>query len=450
MNDLAQRPLRATLLAGYGAAAFGALLGFALVPLLLLYYLTEIAGLPPAWAGTVLALPKVLDVVLDPWLGRKTDTFAKANGSRASLLLFSALVLPLLLVLLFVPLQGLPLETRAAVFAVLLTAQSLLTTVFAVAHTALAGDLGPTMSSRGTLLSARSFGATSAGFVVAGLAPALVALFGNGQPGYLGMGVVLAVGAFLLLIVAWCICRGTPMQVGVEDPAATPLHLLPALLATLRNRAFYLIVTMLVLIGIGSGALIALMPYINQHLLQRSPAQLPALMLPVFVVLLVGVLTAPWLLRKAGPSKSLMLALSFALAGTVALAGGARETALMTMGAGLFGFGAGLLTVLILTLGSEAATRSQARGESLGLYLGVLFSAEKLGASISVLLTGFGLEWVRSQHGTTLDPERLATLWLWLPLGALLACLILVFTQRPALSALEPKSQHTAIGRPRK
>ncbi|WP_421568887.1 MFS transporter [Stenotrophomonas sp. PD6] len=436
MNDRQTHRLGSTLLVGYGAGAFGALLGFALVPLLLLYYLTEVAGLPPVWAGVVLAVPKISDLLLDPWLGRKTDAFASANRGRASVLLFSAVVLPLLLVLLFIPLHALPLAARAVVFAILLTTQSLLTTVFAVAHTALAGDIAPTLGARGTLISARSFGATTAGLVVAGVAPALVSRFGNAQPGYLGMGAVLAVASMLFLLLSWLTCRGTPMREGTGDVAAKTKRLIPALRATLQNRAFYVVAAMLVLIGIGSGSLVALMPYVNQYLLQRTPAELPALMLPVFFVLLAGVLVAPWLLKKAGPGNALLFSLVIALAGIVVLAGGPRRDISMAIGAGLFGLGAGLLTVLILTLATETATRSQAAGESLGLYLGVLFSAEKMGASISVLLTGFGLDWVGVRAGNAPGPTKLGALWLWLPLGALLACFALLAMQRRAIFSL--------------
>lgn len=436
MTDAPSR-LRAGLVGGYGAGAFGALLGFALVPLLLLYYLTEIAGLPPAWAGVLLALPKVADVVLDPWLGRRSDRVAARTGSRASVLLFSAWVLPLTVVLLFVPLQGLALWLKAGILSVLLIAQSLLTTVFAVAHTALAGDLAPTLHQRGTLMSARAFGSTLAGLVVAALAPGLIALFGDGQRGFFGMGVALAVLSSGLLLLAWRICRGTPMRAGVEAPVPVPVRLLPALRATLGNRAFYTVAAMLILVGVGTGTLLALMPYINEHVLGRGAAQLPALVVPVFAVLLVGVLLAPRLLRRAGPGGALLVALVVAMMGIAVLAGGGRQPLAMSVGAGAFGFGAGLLTVLVMTLATQAASRSSGGGDGMGLYLGVLFSAEKLGASGSVVLAGIGLDWAGlGEAGAALDLGRLAGLWLWIPMGAMLASLVLLVLQRRSLAAL--------------
>jgi len=435
-----------TLAAGFGAGPLGSTLGSGVVPLLFLFYLTEFVHVPPALAGILLAIPKVSDMLLDPWIGRRTDSWARQAGSRSALLAAAALLLPLLLVLLFIPLDSLPIPLRASIVAVLLVAQSLVLTVFSVAHTALAGDITDTLAGRSTLMASRALGQTLAGVVVSVLAPQLVAAFGSGGIGYLGMAAVLAGVAALSLGLCWLAVRRIPLRAGVEAKAAVPLRI--ALRGTLRNHGFYCVVLILVLLGTSSAALFAALPYANQHLLKAGPANLSALLTPIFLALLAGVSVAPALARRFAPNLVLAAALVLALAGTVWFAAGPREHGSMIAGGVLFGLSCGVLTVLISTLAMEAATSSSSQGESLGLYLGILFSVEKLGQSLGGIVVGFGLEWVGPLQGTPAPAalQRLGTLFVGVPAVALLAALLalLLFTTLAARGPAQPIKEHQA------
>ena len=413
-----------TLTASFGAGTFGATLSSGVVPLMFLFYLTEFAHVPPAMAGVLLAIPKVSDVLLDPWIGRHTDGWAQRAGSRGALLAVSALLLPLLLTLLFIPLDGLALSLRAFLIGVLLVAQSLLLTVFSVAHTALAGDITDTLAGRSTLMAARALGQTLAGLLVSIVAPQLVAALGTGNTGYLGMAAILACAALLALGLCWLAVRHISLRTGMEAKAAVPLRL--ALQHTLRNRTFYCVVLILITLGAGSTALFAALPYANQHLLKAGPQNLSALLTPIFVALLAGVSVAPALARRFRPNAVLTMALLLAFVGSIWFTAGPRDNGAMIAGGLLFGFSFGVLTVLISTLAIEAATSSSSQGESLGLYLGILFSAEKLGQSLGGIAVGFGLEWVGSLQGTPAPAalQRLASLFVGVPAAALLAALL--------------------------
>lgn len=413
-----------SLTAAFGAGTFGSTLSSGVVPLMFLFYLTEFAHVPPALAGVLLAIPKVSDVLLDPWIGRRTDGWAQRAGSRGALLAASALLLPLLLTLLFIPLDGLALSLRAFLIGVLLVAQSLLLTVFSVAHTALAGDITDTIAGRSTLMAARALGQTFAGLLVSILAPQLVASIGANGASYLGMAGVLACAALLSLGLCWLAVRNIPLRTGMEIKAAVPLRV--ALMHTLRNRTFYCVVLILVMLGASSTALFAALPYANQHLLKAGPENLSALLTPIFVSLLIGVSVAPALARRFRPNTVLTVALLLAFVGSIWFAAGPRENGTMIAGGLLFGLSCGVLTVLISTLAIEAATSSSSQGESLGLYLGILFSAEKLGQSLGGIAVGFGLEWVGSLQGTPAPAalQRLATLFVGVPAAALLAALL--------------------------
>jgi Na+/melibiose symporter-like transporter len=162
------------------------------------------------------------------------------------------------------------------------------------------------------------------------------------------------------------------------------------------------------------------------------------LLTPIFVALLAGVAVAPWVARRVAPARILGSALFLALVGVVWFTAGPRALAPMVAGAVLFGVACGGLTVVITTLAMETATRSSAEGESLGLYLGVLFSAEKFGQSLGGIVVGIGLDWVGTL-GAVPDAsslQRLALLWLAAPASVLVLALVMVALLAPRLRAL--------------
>lgn len=422
--------------AAFGTGSLGSTLSSGVVPLLFLFYLTETAQIPPSIAGVLLAIPKLADLLLDPWIGRRSDGIAQAIGSRSRIIGFSAFSLPSILVLLFLPVTSLPPMARVALLGMLLVAQSLLLTVFSVAHTAIASDMSDTMQGRSTLMSSRALGQTIAGLLVTLLAPQIVARFSTFHGGYLGMAAVLAVGAFAALGICWLVTRRVPLRSGIEGRSTPALP--TALRATLRNKAFYGIALILVLLGTSSTALFSALPYANKHLLKAGPENLSVLLTPIFVALLLGVATAPWLVRRVRPERVLAGALALSLVGVVWLAAGPRSLASMVAGGALFGAASGALTVLITTMAMETATKSSARGESLGLYLGILFSAEKLGQSLGGIVIGFGLDWVGRlpPEGDPASLDRLAGLWVVAPASILVLALVLAFPLSSRLRAL--------------
>src|SRR5215203_7537082 len=84
-------------LGSIGTAAFGTVPG-----LLLLFYLTDVLGVAAGIAGLVIFLPKAWDVVLNPWIGSRSDRTESRWGPRRPWMLSGGVTLPLLFVLIFV------------------------------------------------------------------------------------------------------------------------------------------------------------------------------------------------------------------------------------------------------------------------------------------------------------------------------------------------------------
>jgi GPH family glycoside/pentoside/hexuronide:cation symporter len=56
----------------------------------LLFFLTNVVGVDPALAGTMLLFPKLLDVILDPIMGAISDVTRSRFGRRRVYLLYGA------------------------------------------------------------------------------------------------------------------------------------------------------------------------------------------------------------------------------------------------------------------------------------------------------------------------------------------------------------------------
>ena len=63
----------------------------ATVSLFFLFFLTEIAGLPPSWAGLVLLFGRAVDAVTDPLVGSISDNWHSKWGRRHPFMYTSAL-----------------------------------------------------------------------------------------------------------------------------------------------------------------------------------------------------------------------------------------------------------------------------------------------------------------------------------------------------------------------
>jgi len=72
---------------GYGAAEWSSTLTWTMVSVLFLFYLTDIVGLNPAFAGFVLMVGAMWDAVSDPTVGIISDRFKSRWGRRRPFLL---------------------------------------------------------------------------------------------------------------------------------------------------------------------------------------------------------------------------------------------------------------------------------------------------------------------------------------------------------------------------
>ncbi|MFA9432083.1 MFS transporter [Egicoccus sp. AB-alg2] len=237
---------------GYGVGSVGTGI-FSTVPgLLLLTFLVRQLQVPAALAGLVILVPRLWDVVTDPFVGSLSDRTRGRWGPRRPWLLAGALTLPVAFALLFrVP----ELSGRSAAWYVLgvYVLGTTAFTVFQVPYVAMPAEMTQDYHERTTIISWRIALLTVGILVAGGLAPEIVAAGGGGRDGYALMG--LAVGAVLFVALSACFL-GT-RRAPVIEPVEATAPFRAQLRAAAGNRAFFVLLGCFVVQALGIGAMLA-------------------------------------------------------------------------------------------------------------------------------------------------------------------------------------------------
>ena len=86
---------------GYGVGDFAANLAFQTTALFYVFFLTDIFGVDPFWAGIIFLIAKVWNALVDPLMGYVTDHTNSRFGKKRPYLLFGAVPLGIVFALLF-------------------------------------------------------------------------------------------------------------------------------------------------------------------------------------------------------------------------------------------------------------------------------------------------------------------------------------------------------------
>jgi Na+/melibiose symporter-like transporter len=258
---------------GLGYGLLGLPLAFVALPLYVIlpnHYAREF-GAPLAALGAVLLGARLIDAVLDPWIGRWCDRlFAHSTRAVLAAAAVAAVVLALgLWGLLFPPpavrSAGMAalLGWAGAVMAVTYTAFS----VVSVAHQAWGARLGGSEAQRSRVVAWRE------GLALVGVLLAAV------LPGTLGLGATVSAFAVLLALGGWAWSRSlVPAAM-----AASPLPGAVPALSPLRQPAFLRLLAVFVLNGTASAVPATLVLFFVQDRLQASPALEPAFLATYFL-----------------------------------------------------------------------------------------------------------------------------------------------------------------------
>lgn len=389
MTGLDRRPVAATdaalprgPLAGFAAGSLGMGVWVTVPGLLLLYFLTDVLAVGPWLAGLVLLLPKIADVLLHPWIGHRADVEQTRRGDRRRLLLVGC-ALPLAFAALFAVPGGLTGAPAAAWVAVFFIAGNLLFAAYQVPYLATPADLRIGYHERTRLMAFRMVVLTL-GILVSGLlAPLLTGGDAATRDGYQRMGVVLAVGMLVAMLVG--VVGIARLRGSAADPTPAGHGGWPALRIALRDRQFRWLVAAYLAMSTTTHLVLAGVPYYAEYEL-RAPG-LTTVLVAAFVAPALLV-TPVWLVvaRRVGKQRALLGAQGAFAVGSLVLAVGRPAGLPVLIGAvavlGVAFAGMQLLPFSMLPDVIRAATTKDGTATGAGTYTGVWTATEATGAAL--------------------------------------------------------------------
>jgi sugar (glycoside-pentoside-hexuronide) transporter len=384
-----QSGLGAGLRFGYGVGAIGTGV-YATVPgLLLLYYMTDTLGVGAAVAGVGIFVPKLWDVITDPFMGTISDRTRSRWGRRRPYLLAGGLSLPVCFALLFAcPLDG-PTASFVWVMVMYLLAATAFT-VFSVPWTAMPAEMSEDYDEFTGLMGWRVALLTVGVLLSGALAPMLVELGGGGRSGYTLMGATL--GAVMLVMLLGCFwgTRRAPSLDRREDDAG----LWTQLAEVARVRPFVVLVGAFALQLVGVGVILAAVPYFARYILDDAGALtilFVALVGPAFAFMPVWVRVS----RVIGKLPAYVTSVSIFSVGALSLWLASAETTTIVyaqvavIGVGWAGTQLCPFSMLPDTMTADREDSGQRRE---GVFTGVWMAIDKGGMAIGALLTGLALD----------------------------------------------------------
>jgi Na+/melibiose symporter-like transporter len=301
--------LRTKLFYGFGSVAFGVKdNGFQTI---LLPFYNLVLHVPAQLVGLAIFLALVIDAFLDPVVGHFSDNLRTRWGRRHPLMYLSALPVAVSYLLLWNP----PAWSPAALFVYLIVVAVVVRTFitfYEIPSSALVPELTEDYDERTSFLSFRVFFAWYGGLSM-GLLAYLAFLradathkVGQLNPhGYGEYGIVAAVAMFAaILISAAGTHRFIPFFRRPADRALSLWQYVKEMIATLNNRAFFIVLVSAVFFNTATGLVFARTFYVNTFFWKLSSTQIATLTLAVFLAVLLAFLVAPPMSRRFGKKLS--------------------------------------------------------------------------------------------------------------------------------------------------
>lgn len=410
-----------------GAGDFGLNLYWQFASLYLLFYYTDILGVPAALAGAIYMAALIVDAITDPLIGAWAEKTRTRHGRYRPFLIYGSLPVAVLFALNFVK----PFDDATASLVFVASAHigfRGLYGILSIPYATLFARVTRNSRERGDMAGMRMFFATCGAVGVAAGTQPLVKLLGlQGQPGsgWMMAGLLYAACATLLM---WLAAWGAHGLDHAEDEPAPKQPLAQTMRLVARNRAL-MIMLVAVVVSSFTGTLFGKnVLYYFKYVLQREDAIGMALGLGA---LLSAVSVPVWVLimRRIDKKATWMAGSFIVVAGFLlwrAVDGQGLPAHLVSVAIQAFG-GAGVAVSMWAMLPDTVEYgewRNGQRIESFAFGLAVFF--QKLALGLGAGAVGLALGWIGYRANEAQSPEvldRLKDLMFWLPLAGKLVAI---------------------------
>jgi GPH family glycoside/pentoside/hexuronide:cation symporter len=379
----------------------------AAVSFFLLVFLTDVARVPPALAGSALLIGKLWDVVNDPLFGWLSDRARSPHGRRRVFLIYGAAPLALTSAGLWCLPAGLSPAVSFVWIAVAYTLFDTFYTAVAMPYTAMSAELTHRYDDRTRLAAVASLGALL-GYLLGSVAmPILVRFFDRPAAGYAAAGSLFGlVAGACIAVVAWRVPE--PPRRANTEPADS---FLPSLEVALRNRLFRRLLTAFSLIRLGLTLIQASLYFYLTYVLGLGRGFLST---SLFVMLSsVGVCIPLWRWAAVRWNKHGAYAAGMGISGLAMMStmwippGGAGPVTVAFVFIGV-GMAAHWVIPLAMLPDVVEEDRSRTGSSRVGVFFGVYGLADKIMRTLGSVSVG----WVLGAVGYVPDvPQTRTALW---------------------------------------
>jgi GPH family glycoside/pentoside/hexuronide:cation symporter len=300
----------------YGAPSFaGAAMAIPIAIHMPKFY-TDTVLVPLGYVALAMALARVLDAIIDPFLGWLSDRTRSRWGRRRPWIFAAAPVAAACFFALFSPPLGLDATTAALWFGSFLLLYFTIHTACGLPHAALGPELTLDYNERSSLFAWRE-GIAVVGTIAAAIVPGVLAEFIH-DPRTVFRAMA-ATYALLSLALYWLLVWRVQERADFATRESNPL--VPGVRRALRNRPFNILLVCYVVASIPGAIPGLLMPYFNQYVIQpEKPERLLMLFLGTYFA--SGFLFLPawlWAARRFGKTPTWLASFFMGITGGVAM-----------------------------------------------------------------------------------------------------------------------------------
>jgi Na+/melibiose symporter-like transporter len=298
---------------GLGSIAQG-VGGVALSTSIITYYLVRVAGLRPAVVGLVILISLVIDAVLDPAIGRWSDTFRSPWGRRHPFMYASALPIAAAICLLWRHPAGLSDEAFAVYALVMMVVLRLAGGFYQIPSDALAPELAPDYHARTGLISWRWFFGVVGGVLMTVLLQGFYLrrtpdhpLAQNDPAAYEAFGVTAAIIVVVsILVSAGATHRYIPQLRPAPVRTQTPGEMFREIVQILSNPSLVAIMASGLISGVAGGISNTLTSFMSYYFWGLSPQVIAGMTALVAPATVIGVVAAPFLSRALDKKRTMI------------------------------------------------------------------------------------------------------------------------------------------------
>jgi GPH family glycoside/pentoside/hexuronide:cation symporter len=387
---------------GYAIGQIGVSVPYNLVSVFLLFFFTDIAGISPAFAGTIFMIAVLWAAVADPFIGIFSDNLRTKYGRRRPILLVIGIPYAIVLWLMFTSVNfdsDIAKNIYYVVFAILFFTAMTFTEV---PFYSLGAEITTDFNERTKIRSISSFFIYAAVLIAVNLPNFVVTKVtgGGGTPesGWSLAAIACGAIAFIALVISWNATRGRELIVGkreADEPKTSGGNIFKQFVDVLRVKPVKYVVLANFLYLFGFSTETGVLVYILKYVAHVDPAQQSMVMsvLPIATILWLPVINI--ISVKLGKKKSYAFLVGIIVAALlVFFAIGAYTVVSLCVLNAILALGNGTFWTLCFAMAYDTTEVDEWVNDKRreGVLVAYMSFAQKVGTALALWATGFILE----------------------------------------------------------